>query len=80
MAWVEEKTREGGILECLRRGRRGSGRWVRWRGRWDPTGARGAASLRTTHTHRHARIVREGGMDRPSVVDRNFSPFFKFQT
>jgi hypothetical protein len=25
------------------------GRWVRWRGRWDLMGARGAASLRARH-------------------------------
>jgi hypothetical protein len=47
-------------------------------GRWDPTGARGAASLRARHagsgTHRpSAREVR----NRPSVPDGNISPFPK---
>jgi hypothetical protein len=40
-------------------------------------------SARTTCRQRHARTIREGGMDRPSVVDStdgNFSPFFKLQT
>jgi hypothetical protein len=34
------------------------GRWVRWRGRWDPMGARGAASVCDRHavsgTHRQS--------------------------
>jgi hypothetical protein len=30
LGWRRKQEREG-LLECLRRGRRGGGRWVRWR-------------------------------------------------
>jgi hypothetical protein len=66
---------------CLREAGEG-GSQVRWRGRWDPTGARGVASLRTrcAGSDTHGQSAREVRTVRPYVVDRNFSPFFKFQT
>jgi hypothetical protein len=78
MAWVEEKTREGGLMECLRRGERALGDVV---GSVGPDGgAWHRSSACTTRTHGLARTVREGGTDRPSVLDTNISPFSKFQT
>jgi hypothetical protein len=49
MAWVEEKTREGGAPGVPEE-RKERGRALgEVEGRWDPTGARGAASLRARH-------------------------------
>jgi hypothetical protein len=60
LGWRRKQEREG-LLECLRRGRRGGGRWVMWRGRWDPTGVRGIAAPHAPHAHTasHGSSVRE---------------------
>jgi hypothetical protein len=70
--------------------KRGRGSWSAWGEEGEGEGAgwgggsvgpnRGAwrsFSAHTTRRQRHSRTVREGGSDRPSVPDRNISPFSK---
>jgi hypothetical protein len=67
MAWVEEKTREGGAPGVPEE-RKERGRALgEVEGRWDPTGARGAASLRARHARSgtHGPSAREVRTVRP---------------
>jgi hypothetical protein len=73
LGWRRKQEREG-LLECLRSGRRGGGHWVRWRGRWDPTGARVVASLRVRHAGNgtHGPSAREVRTVRPFQTETSF--------
>jgi hypothetical protein len=81
---VEEKTIEGGAPGVFEGGR-GGGVVGEVEGSMGPDGSawRGF-SAHTTRSHAgsgtHGQSVREVRTVRPPVVDRNFSPFFKFQT
>jgi hypothetical protein len=49
MVELEEKKERGELLVCLGRGKERGRALGEVEGRWDPTGARGAASVRAPH-------------------------------
>jgi hypothetical protein len=78
MVELEKKKERGELLVCLRRGKERGRTLGEVEGSVGPDGgAWRGFSARTTRRQRHARTVREGGTDRPSVPHRNNSPFSK---